>query len=154
MYRTHNAIGARTLPETYFDVRYEVLRAPLGIPRGAERLEDDSAALHVWITDKTGDVVSVGRVHVTNHTRNEVQVRMMATRLSHAGNGLGRKVLEALEQLAKTQFGAKHAWLNARDGAVGFYAACGWIATNYKFNIDGIGPHTRMVRELHTSTGI
>ena len=32
--------------ETYFQTRFEVLREPLGMPLGSERLEDDAEALH------------------------------------------------------------------------------------------------------------
>lgn len=55
--------GLADLPEDYFEVRYEVLRRPLGSPHGSERLTDDSTALHVWATAE-GRTVSVGRAAV------------------------------------------------------------------------------------------
>ena len=45
--------------DAYFATRYAVLRAPLGMPLGSERLGDDAEAVHAWVAD--GDsVVSVG----------------------------------------------------------------------------------------------
>lgn len=51
------------LPQEYFDVRYEVLRKPLGSPRGSELLSDDSTAIHAYISfnDK---IVAVGRIQL------------------------------------------------------------------------------------------
>ena len=56
------ALPREELPEAYFNLRYEVLRKPLGAPQGAERLNDDDRAIHAWIEDK-GRIVSIGRVH-------------------------------------------------------------------------------------------
>ena len=50
-------------PENYFDTRYAVLRQPLGMPRGSERLADDEQAAHAWV-ELDGDVIAVGRAHV------------------------------------------------------------------------------------------
>ena len=36
------------LPQEYFDVRYEVLRKPLGSPKGSEYLAKDNDAVNVW----------------------------------------------------------------------------------------------------------
>ena len=51
------------LPQSYFDVRYEVLRKPLGSPKGSEYLAKDNDAINVWI-EVDATVVSVGRAHL------------------------------------------------------------------------------------------
>lgn len=51
------------LPQEYFDVRYEVLRKPLGSPKGSEYLAKDNDAINVWVEDETG-IASVGRAHL------------------------------------------------------------------------------------------
>ena len=56
------ALPKEELPEAYFDLRYEILRKPLGAPEGSERLNDDDRAIHAWIEDD-GRIVSIGRVH-------------------------------------------------------------------------------------------
>lgn len=51
------------LPQEYFDVRYEILRKPLGSPKGSEHLSKDNDAINVW-AEVDGKVVSVGRAHL------------------------------------------------------------------------------------------
>ncbi|MGB1623857.1 MAG: hypothetical protein ACPHCZ_04035, partial [Candidatus Poseidoniaceae archaeon] len=58
----HVAVPGEVAPEAYYATRYAVLRAPLGRPRGSERLPDDDRALHVWI-EVNGTVVAVARGH-------------------------------------------------------------------------------------------
>lgn len=54
-------LPGEALPQEYFDVRFEVLRKPLGSPRGSELLNDDDKAIHAYIAH--GDkIISVGRV--------------------------------------------------------------------------------------------
>jgi hypothetical protein len=51
------------VPQAYFDVRYEVLRRPLGSPKGSEYLAKDDEAIHVW-AEVDGKIAGVGRVHL------------------------------------------------------------------------------------------
>ena len=45
----HSCFG---LPdEPYFRTRYAVLREPLGMPPGSERLDDDDQAVHAWVEE-------------------------------------------------------------------------------------------------------
>lgn len=53
----------KELPQEYFDVRYEVLRKPLGSPKGSEQLTKDHEAIHVW-TEVDGKIAAVGRAHL------------------------------------------------------------------------------------------
>jgi GNAT superfamily N-acetyltransferase len=50
-------------PEHFFDTRYEVLRKPLGAPRGSERIAGDDNAINIWI-EVNGTAVAVGRSHL------------------------------------------------------------------------------------------
>ncbi|MFT4526798.1 MAG: GNAT superfamily N-acetyltransferase [Granulosicoccus sp.] len=56
------ALPHQPLPEAYFNLRYEVLRKPLGSFEGSERLKDDPNSIHAWLEDE-GRIISVGRVH-------------------------------------------------------------------------------------------
>jgi predicted GNAT family N-acyltransferase len=56
-------LPGESLPQSYYDVRYEVLRKPLGSPKGSERLDGDDLAIHSWIADEE-EVVAVGRAHL------------------------------------------------------------------------------------------
>ncbi len=51
------------ISQEYFDVRYEVLRKPLGAPKGSEQLAKDNDAIHVW-AEIEGQIAAVGRAHL------------------------------------------------------------------------------------------
>ncbi len=54
-------LPGESLPQEYFDVRYEVLRKPLGSARGSELLNDDGKAIHAFIIENE-KIISVGRI--------------------------------------------------------------------------------------------
>ncbi len=47
--------------ESYFDLRWRVLREPWGQPRGTERDDLDAESFHLILRDSAGAVVAVGR---------------------------------------------------------------------------------------------
>ena len=49
--------------ERYFATRYAVLREPIGMPIGSERLADDDQAVHAWV-ERDAQVIAVGRAHI------------------------------------------------------------------------------------------
>ena len=51
------------IPQEYFDVRFEILRKPLGSPKGSERLAKDNEAINVWV-EYEGKIAAVGRAHL------------------------------------------------------------------------------------------
>ena len=160
-------------PEGYFDTRYAVLREPLGMPRGSERLGDDSNAEHAWV-EVEGQVVAVGRAHMIPHgsngsgsdhegpdavrippfgpledgsaSRPAFQIRQMGTLPSHQRCGHAAAVLSALEQRMVVLHGAKTGLLQAREVALEFYRAQGWTVVDEPYGIPGIGPHRSMIK--------
>lgn len=61
--KLHVVVGKHKLPEAYYDLRYAILRKPLGSPPGSEKIDGDDQAIHAWIEDE-GRVISVGRAHL------------------------------------------------------------------------------------------
>ena len=61
--KMHVVEGNEHLPEAYFNLRYEILRKPLGSLPGSEHIEGDDEAIHAWIEDD-GRVIAVGRAHL------------------------------------------------------------------------------------------
>jgi len=167
----HSMFG--TPPEAYFATRYAVLRQPLGMPRGSERLADDQEAAHAWV-ELDGQVIAVGRAHVLpddsdgsglDHkgpgaaaipafgplARNEVerpvfQIRQMGTLPGHQRQGHAAAVLGELEQLMVREFGTQIGFLQARELAVPFYATQGWTVIDEPYSITNIGPHRSMMK--------
>lgn len=96
-------------------------------------------------------VLSVGSVMADAHPRdpeaNDWRVRGMATVPEQRGQGLGARVLAALEAHAREEGGGR-VWCNARIGARSFYERAGWAVEGEEYEIPGIGPHLLMARPL------
>jgi GNAT superfamily N-acetyltransferase len=159
--------------EGYYNARYEVLRSPLGMLRGSERLPDDAEALHGWI-ELDGVVLCVGRAHLiplgsdgggkdhdgphaaiippfgplvsATAQRPAFQIRQMGTLAKHRRKGLAATVLDALECEMVRLYGAKTGFLQAREHAVPFYEAQGWTVIDPAYEIAEIGPHRSMMK--------
>ncbi len=109
--------------QTYFDLRYRVLREPFQRPRGSEQDEYDQVGYHRMVVNDAGAAVAIGRLHFNNP--DEGQIRFMASAPEHRGEGHGVAIVYALEQFAR-QEGAKHIVINSRDNTLGFYQKCGY----------------------------
>ena len=51
--------------DTYFDLRWRILRQPWGQPRGSERDSEDDSAFHLLLMDAAGKALACGRLHLT-----------------------------------------------------------------------------------------
>jgi len=165
---------AETPFEEYYRCRFDVLRKPIGFPRGSEILADDDQALHSYIKLENV-VVAVGRAHVipndsdgsqADHAgpgaaqcppfgplveggpRPAIQIRQMGTRTEFQRRGLASKVLSELELGAVESFGAKVGFLQARINAIPFYQSQGWELIDEPYEIKGIGPHRSMMKRF------
>ena len=110
-----------------YRLRWEVLRAPHGEPRGSEQDDREFAAyLVVALDDADGTDVVVGTGRLHEVSPGVAQVRYMAIAPSHRGQGIGAGVLHALEAHAIAQ-GMNRIRLNARESATGFYTRHGYV---------------------------
>jgi GNAT superfamily N-acetyltransferase len=75
------------------------------------------------------------------------KVRGMATAPGERGRGVGRGVLDALLEHARTHGGTR-VWCNARVPAKSFYERAGFHACSDVFDVPPIGPHLVMERVL------
>lgn len=130
--------------EACLALRWEVLRAPLGEPRGAEADEREDAAATAFVCDDAGRVVATGRLHEEGPGTG--RVRYMAVRPGMQGRGFGRAVLAALEAEARRR-GFAEVHLNARIEAVPFYRAQGYADLGEAPTYRGI-LHRRMGKAL------
>lgn len=133
--------------DSYFDLRWRILRQPWGQPRGSERDSRDEKSFHLMIRDQRGSALAVGRLHL--NSPDEAQVRYMAVDPSRQRSGLGTKILQGLENRARSQ-GVKRIVLNARANAVDFYARQGYHATGPGETLFGEVQHTKMSKNLET----
>jgi N-acetylglutamate synthase-like GNAT family acetyltransferase len=130
--------------DSYFDLRWRILREPWNQPRGSEQDALEGKSFHFMIQD-AGATLAVGRLHLISPE--EAQVRYMAVDPAHQGSGLGRKILQGLENRAWSQ-GAKRIVLNSRANAVGFYARQGYEPIGPGETLFGEIQHTKMCKDL------
>ena len=64
------------------------------------------------------------------------------------GAGVGRKLLQAVDEFLRGLDRTPLIWCNARCTAVGFYERCGWEVASDVFDLPDIGPHVNMTRRL------
>src|SRR5208282_191634 len=112
------------------------------VPEALEMDDQDAVATHVLALD--GDlVVGCGRMVADG---DHVKIGRMAVARERRGEGIGRRVLEALMDLARQQ-GFRQAILHAQLTAEGFYLKQGYIPRGEVFEEAGIA-HRLMDREL------
>lgn len=109
--------------EALLDLRWRVLRAPWGQPRGSERDDRETVGVHRVAVTEAGRVIGTGRLHAV--AEGLMQVRYMAVEEAWRGKGVGAAVLLALEEEARRR-GAREIRLNARVGVAQFYAGRGY----------------------------
>ena len=103
--------------ESYYNLRWQVLREPWGQTKGSERDKEDEVSHHRMIIDETtGDAVAVGRLQI--NSKDEAQIRYMAVAEGYQGQGLGRNIVTTLEDIALDQR-ANRIILQARETAFG-----------------------------------
>lgn len=109
--------------QAYYQLRWQVLRAPWQQPPGSERDELEGESIHLMLMAENGDIAAVGRLHkVDVHT---AQVRYMAVADAWQGQGAGARILQGLEQHA-VAMGVNTVVLNARESALHFYTRQGY----------------------------
>lgn len=136
--------------EAMYDLRYRVLRAPWGQPRGSERAPDDTAPATCTVLAFTpeGRLVATGRLHSV--AEGEGQLRFMAVEPDLQRQGVGQRLLNALEAAAR-QRGLRRLRLDAREAAVPFYERAGYHVVAPGHLLFGLIPHWQMVKDLLVS---
>jgi predicted GNAT family N-acyltransferase len=128
-----------------FNLRFDVLRAPWNQPRGSEKDENESSAIHALIKDKSGKCIASGRLQFNN--AEEGQIRFMAVETEYRGQGLGKMILDFLEQKAKAN-NTFSIVLQARENALQFYERAGYINEGKSFLLFDSVQHYRMRKQL------
>ncbi len=138
---------AENREEDYFLLRWEVLRKPWNQPKGTERDELELKSIHRMIVNDIGLVVATGRLQLNDPKTG--QIRYMAVHPHYRGMGLGRVIMEELEGLA-VDAGLEKLILQARENALSFYQACGFVNVMQTFLLYESIRHYLM--EKHIST--
>jgi GNAT superfamily N-acetyltransferase len=131
----------------YYHLRYQVLRQPWQQPAGSERVpeDEDPATVHALRLSPNGTVVGVAMLQSAEQARG--QVRFMAVAPDWQGHGIGRELLEYLEE-AGQQLGYTEIRLHAREAAVPFYSRLGYVMEAPSHTLFGSIPHFLMTKKL------
>ncbi len=123
----------RTDPRRLHDLRRRVLRGGDLEALVEDPRDDDATTLHLAGVLAERVVVSATFyrspapfVEALDESEVSYQLRFMATDLDVQGRGYGARVLEHGESELGAR-GAVRLWANARDSALGFYRASGWV---------------------------
>ncbi len=126
------------------ELRTEVLRKPLGKVFREEFLQQDSEQLHFSLIDENG--VMKACLLIKPLSEEIVKLRQMGVSPGSQGRGLGKRLVEEVEERLK-QLGYKHIELHARRYAEGFYLELGYEPVGEEFYEIGI-PHIKMGKKL------
>jgi hypothetical protein len=125
-------------------LREEILRRPLGLTLTEEDLEGEEDQLHFGLFESSGEMVACGVAVPISPT--EARIRQMAVLPRRQGEGLGRRLLEAIEGDLRSR-GFRTLVLDARTSAAGFYERLGYSAVGEEFLHVTI-PHIRMSKAV------
>lgn len=122
------------------DLRYRVLRAPLGLGRDRVGFDGEVEALHVVATDGPAVVGCVLFDFASG------RLRAMAVDPSRQRTGLGARLVHRLEREIAAR-GVAEVALHARTGVVGFYERLGYAVRGEPFEEVGV-THRHMAKAL------
>ena len=123
-------------------VRDKILRQPLNLQFDTAQLAAENLDIH--IIAKVGSKV-VGTMIMTIVNDN-AKMRQVAVLSEFQSKGVGKKMVEAFEQLSKSK-GLNSIVLHARETAISFYKNLGYYVEGERFEEVGI-PHWKMSKLL------
>lgn len=128
-----------------FKVRHEVFILEQRVPEHLEIDEFDSIAFHILAYFES-TCIGTARLHINNDGSG--QIGRMAVLSSFRNQGLGRQIMKALIETAKSK-GISCLTLHAQVSAIPFYEKLGFIPDGPIYDEVGI-PHRNMMMVLPT----
>lgn len=125
------------------DLRFQLLRKPLGLDYTAEDLEKEKEDILIGIFDE--DLLE-GCCILTKIAPQTVKLRQMAVSSGLQGKGIGRVLMTFAENVARDR-GMRRIVMHARKSAVGFYEKLGYNICSEEFQEVTI-PHYEMEKAL------
>lgn len=127
------------------DLRYKILLQPLGLKFLDSYREEEANFLHIGcIENSTGELI--GGLILAPINDEEIRVMQVAIDVIHQGEGIGRKLIEYAESVAK-EIGYERIIMHAMLSVVGFYEKLGFKQEGDLFEEKGVR-FVRMVKDL------
>ena len=130
--------------DSYYDLRYRILREPLGKERGSERNEGDETGMHFALYENQ-ELLAVARLDKVDE--NTCQARFVAVESHLQGKGYGKKIMQAIEHEA-TKLNYTKLILHARDYALPFYEKLGYSLVGPSYKLFDVLQHFEMFKVL------
>ena len=131
--------------EKYYRLRWEVLRKPWGWERGSELADDEDKCIHAMVVNEKNETIAVCRLQM--NSADEAEIRFMGVRDDQQGKGIGKVIMNYLENIAKEK-GAKTVILQGRENAVAFYKKQGYVIVEESYLMWGKIQHYLMRKIL------
>lgn len=127
------------------DLRYKILLEPLGLKFLDSYREEEANFLHIGcIENSTGELI--GGLILAPIDNEEIRVMQVAVDTVHQGEGIGKKLIEHAESVAK-EIGYERIVMHAMLSVVSFYEKLGFTQNSSLFEEKGIS-FIRMVKNL------
>lgn len=127
------------------DLRYKILLQPLGLKFLDSYREEEANFLHIGcIENSTGELIA--GLLLAPIDDEEIRVMQVAVDVIHQGEGIGRKLIEYAQGVAK-KAGYSRIVMHAMLSVVGFYEKLGFKQDSDLFEEKGIS-FIRMVKDL------
>lgn len=125
------------------ELRYKVLREPLGLVYTAEQLADERDEIHIVavLNHKVAGIVVLKKID-----NNSLKMRQVAVEPELQQSGIGKQMVIFSEQWAKDNHYRKIE-LHARDTAKEFYLKMDYTVTGDEFTEVGI-PHYKLIKAM------
>lgn len=130
--------------DEYYDLRFRVLREPLGKERGSERNEGDETGIHFALFDNNR-ILGIARLDKVDQKTS--QVRFVAVETTIQGSGLGKKLIIKVETEARN-IGYSKMILHARDYALPFYEKLEYQLIGPSYKLFDVLQHYEMHKNL------
>ncbi|MEN9742426.1 MAG: hypothetical protein RLZZ65_231 [Bacteroidota bacterium] len=130
---------------TYYQLRFDVLRAPWGQEPGSEKTIDEAAHRHFAYFNTANEILGVGRLDLLDRTK--AQIRFMAVTAQVQKTGVGRQLMQQMEKVAKAE-GIQFIELHAREQALDFYKKIGYQHIEKSHLLFGEIQHYLMSKQL------
>jgi predicted GNAT family N-acyltransferase len=130
------------------DLRYRLLRAPLGLTFTPEQLKAESGELHFGILEEESLIACAVVVPLSIR---QTKLRQMVVDSAFQKRGIGSRLIHGIERELRGR-GFIEVELNAREAAVPFYQRLGYEIEGDSF-IEVSIPHFKMKRSIALSSG-
>lgn len=130
--------------ETYYDLRFRVLRKPLSQPLGSEKNDGDKTGIHFALFENE-NILAIARLDLMENKI--AQVRFVAVDFDIQGRGFGKKIMLATESKSR-ELGMEKIILHARDYAVDFYLNLGYKMIQPSYKLFNVLQHFLMEKKL------